>query len=136
MRTLTQFTNFLIPSNYSFCWLSSLVWSLSRHRIVSPLYSFCSRYYIFSSYVQYASSSKSFEMNTLFSCCTVEKFLLSNFFWSQTPLFGHILKCIWGRMWPKSDVWDHKKFDSKNFFTVRKNNRNLSIDKRWTISNN
>ena len=21
-------------------------------------------------------------------------------------------------MWPKSGVWDHKKFDSKNFYTV------------------
>ena len=25
---------------------------------------------------------------------TVEKFLLSNFLWSHTPLFGHILWCI------------------------------------------
>ena len=35
---------------------------------------------------------------------TVEKFLLSNFSWSHTPLFD----CIWSKMWSKSGVWDRK----------------------------
>ena len=37
---------------------------------------------------------------------TVEKLLLSNFLWSHTPLFGHILLHIHYKMWPKSGVWD------------------------------
>ena len=51
-----------------------------------------------------------------------EKFLLTYFLWSHTPLFGHTLQCIGSKMWPKSGVWDHKKFDSKNFSTVTNSN--------------
>ena len=35
---------------------------------------------------------------------TVEKFLLSNFLWSHTPLFGHILLYVYYKMRPKSGV--------------------------------
>ena len=51
---------------------------------------------------------------------TVEKFLLYHFSWSHTPVFGHILLNISYKMWPKSGVWSHKKFDSKNFSTYFK----------------
>ena len=63
----------------------------------------------------------------------MEKFLLSNFLWSHTLLFGHILVHIHYNMWPKSGVWDHKKFDSKDFSTVYDkisiiSNFNMGID--------
>ena len=54
---------------------------------------------------------------------TVEKFLLSNFLWSHTTPFGHILLHLYYKMWQKSRLWEHKKFDSKNFFTVSFNGR-------------
>ena len=49
----------------------------------------------------------------------MEKFLLVNFLWSHTPLFGHILWSVRSKMWPKNGVWDHKKFDSMNFSSVK-----------------
>ena len=45
-------------------------------------------------------------------CVTIEKFLLSNFLWSITPLFEHILLHMHYKMCSKSGVMDHCKFDS------------------------
>ena len=49
---------------------------------------------------------------------TVETFILSNFLWSITPLFEHILLHMHYKICSKSGVMDHKKFNSKNFSTV------------------
>ena len=49
----------------------------------------------------------------------MEKSLLSNFLRSHTPVFGHILLHSHYKMWPKSWVLDHIKFDSKNFSTAQ-----------------
>ena len=37
----------------------------------------------------------------------IEEFLLSNFFWSITPLFEDILRYIYYKMCSKSGVMDH-----------------------------
>ena len=35
----------------------------------------------------------------------------------HSSVWSHFI-CIWSKMSPTSGIWDHKKFDSKNFSTV------------------
>ena len=69
--------------------------------------------------------------STMFCEGTVKKFLLSNFLWSITPLFEPILLHMCYKMCSKSGVMDHKKFDSKNFSTVRNTSNNMFFSQSY-----
>ena len=72
-------------------------------------------------------SAPSFELKSY-----SEEILTIKVFLSHNPLFGHILLHIQYKMWAKSGVWDHKKFDSKNFSTAKSSKFLKTLFLNWS----